>query len=390
MWSRLVRPCAAAMRRAAPPPSSSSSALPIALAVRRFLSTAAAGSDAAIAAKVGRDVPLKVVARDVRRQARLAQRRAGGGSAAAGAATAVRTSSLPAKISMGLLVGSISGSVLWAFVLDDATKQQITDALSATPLGDLYEVVAKEVEEIVKPWTEPSKGKLLPDWPIPQVPPDTPPVPVLVLDLEDTLVHSEWSRKHGWRHAKRPGVDEFLEALAQYYEIVVFSNNHHYMAEEVVTKLDRKQTVLHILARESTRYYNGAHVKDLSKLNRDLRHVVIIDDDPLAYQLQPENAIPVKPYTDGRDREDHELKDLIPFLKALASERIPDFRTVLSEFRDEDGVLRDLPAKYASRVRAQEMQQQQERQKGLGGFIRGRLATRPSNIPGGNAGVGGM
>lgn len=31
------------------------------------------------------------------------------------------------------------------------------------------------------------------DWPIPQVPAGTPPVPVLVLDLEDTLVHSEWS-----------------------------------------------------------------------------------------------------------------------------------------------------------------------------------------------------
>lgn len=31
------------------------------------------------------------------------------------------------------------------------------------------------------------------DWPVPDVPPDTPPVPVLVVDLEDTLVHSEWS-----------------------------------------------------------------------------------------------------------------------------------------------------------------------------------------------------
>lgn len=140
---------------------------------------------------------------------------------------------------------------------------------------------------------------------------------------------------------------------------------------------DDQQCALHVLSRDATRYLNGAHVKDLSGLNRDLRQVVILDDDPEAYQLQPENAIPVKPFTDGRDREDHELKDLIPFLKALASERVPDFRTVLGEFRDEDGVIRDVASKYGARVRALEMQKQQERQKGLGGFIRGRLPHHP-------------
>lgn len=153
------------------------------------------------------------------------------------------------------------------------------------------------------------------------------------------------------------------------------------MAEEIVMKLDPKQCVLHVLSRDATRYYNGAHVKDLNNLNRDLRQVILLDDDPEAYQLNPENAIPIKPFTDGRDREDQELKDLIPFLKAMAMERIPDFRAVLAEFREEDGVIRDLPSKYTARVRALEMQQQQEKQKGLGGFIRGRLAHRPSNNP---------
>lgn len=190
----------------------------------------------------------------------------------------------------------------------------------------------------------------------------------------------------------------------QYYEIVVFSQNP--LAEEVVAKLDPKvwmppallprdriitgltrtmacelnviqQCALHILSRDATRYLKGAHVKDLANLNRDIRQVVIVDDDPAAYQLQPENAIPIKPFTNGRDRDDHELKDLIPFLKALASERVPDFRTVLEEFRDEDGVVRDLPSRYSARVRALEMQKEQEKQKGLGGFIRGRLSHRP-------------
>ncbi|KAG7396073.1 Mitochondrial import inner membrane translocase subunit TIM50 [Phytophthora boehmeriae] len=334
-----------------------------------------------VLSKVGRDIPLKVVPRAERRALRKAAKHSTDGAEA----KVVRTSSLPARISFALLAGSISGGIVWHF-LDDSIKSKVKSALSSTPLGDVYVFVAKKVEETVKPFTDPSRLKLLPDWPIPQVPADTPPVPVLVLDLEDTLVHSEWSRKHGWRHAKRPGVDEFLETLCQYYEIVIFSQN--YGAEEIVQKLDPKQCALHVLSRDATRYLNGAHVKDLSNLNRDLRQVVILDDDPAAYQLQPENAIPIKPFTNGRDRDDHELKDLIPFLKALASERVPDFRSVIGEFRDEDGVVRDLASKYGARVHQLEMQKQQQKKKGFGGFVRGRLSHHPSSPQGGVAAGG--
>ncbi|POM60366.1 Mitochondrial import inner membrane translocase subunit TIM50 [Phytophthora palmivora] len=333
-------------------------------------------------AKVGRDIPLKVVPRAERRAARKAAKHS---SDAPTGHKVVRTSSLPARISFALLAGSISGSILWHF-LDEGIKSNIKETLGATFLGDIYVVVAKKVEETVKPFTDPSRLKLLPDWPIPQVPADTPPVPVLVLDLEDTLVHSEWSRKHGWRHAKRPGVDEFLETLCQYYEIVIFSQN--YGAEEIVMKLDPKQCALHVLSRDATRYLNGAHVKDLSNLNRDLKQVVILDDDPAAYQLQPENAIPIKPFTNGRDRDDHELKDLIPFLKALASERVPDFRQVISEFRDDDGVVRDLATKYGARVHQLEMQKEQQKKKGFGGFVRGRMSHHPAPSTGGVAASG--
>ncbi|KAF4029343.1 NLI interacting factor-like phosphatase domain-containing protein [Phytophthora infestans] len=268
---------------------------------------------------------------------------------------------------------SISGSIVWNFVLDDGIKSRVKETLGATFLGDIYAIIAKKVEETVKPFTDPSRQKLLPDWPIPQVPADTPPVPVLVLDLEDTLVHLR--RKHGWRHAKRPGVDEFLETLCQYYEIVIFSQN--YGAEEIVQKLDPKQCALHILSRDATRYLNGAHVKDLSNLNRDLRQVVILDDDPAAYQLQPENAIPVTSFTNGRDRDDHELKDLIPFLKALASNgfRLPS-------------VVRDLATKYGARVHQLEMQKEQKKKKGFGGFVRGRLSHHPASPTGGVAASG--
>lgn len=45
-------------------------------------------------------------------------------------------------------------------------------------------------------------------------------VRTLVLDLDDTLVHSDWTRGRGWRTFKRPGAEDFIRTMAQYYELV--------------------------------------------------------------------------------------------------------------------------------------------------------------------------
>jgi len=50
----------------------------------------------------------------------------------------------------------------------------------------------------------------------------------LLVDLDDLLVHSSWDREHGWRTAKRPGVDYFLSYLSQLYEIVIFTTQPSY------------------------------------------------------------------------------------------------------------------------------------------------------------------
>ena len=75
---------------------------------------------------------------------------------------------------------------------------------------------------MASPFTAPSRAKLLPDWPLdylqPPIPADTPCPHTLVLDMEDTLICSTWDRRYGWRHAKRPGADEFLKELSRYYE----------------------------------------------------------------------------------------------------------------------------------------------------------------------------
>jgi hypothetical protein len=50
--------------------------------------------------------------------------------------------------------------------------------------------------------------------------------------------------------------------------------------------LDPNQRAMHRLFKDSTRFKRGKHVKDLSNLNRDLRKVIIVDDDPDAFVFQ--------------------------------------------------------------------------------------------------------
>lgn len=38
-------------------------------------------------------------------------------------------------------------------------------------------------------------------------------VRTLVLDLDDTLIHSDWTRGRGWRTFKRPGAEDFLRQV---------------------------------------------------------------------------------------------------------------------------------------------------------------------------------
>jgi import inner membrane translocase subunit TIM50 len=152
----------------------------------------------------------------------------------------------------------------------------------------------------------------------------------LCISLDDMLVHQEWSRKHGWRVAKRPGVDYFIRYLSQYYELVLFTTTPSAMGDPVFRKLDPFQFIMWPLYREATKFEDGEIVKDLSYLNRDLSKVIIIDSNPKHVRKQPENAIILEPWKG--DRDDKELVALIPFLEYIHTMQYSDVRKVLKAF----------------------------------------------------------
>nr|CAB3464742.1 unnamed protein product [Digitaria exilis] len=194
---------------------------------------------------------------------------------------------------------------------------------------ELYLDVRSTIEDHVRGFTEPTSDKLLPD-----LLPQEEHVFTLVLDLNETLVYSDWQRERGWRTFKRPGVDAFLEHMSKFYEVVVYSDQPPMYVEPVFERLNSRGTIQHRLSRPATKYVDGKHYRDLSKLNRKPQQVIYLSAHALETCLQPENCVEIKPFK--LENNDTQLLDLIPFLEYVAMARPTDIRTVLVSYQGHD------------------------------------------------------
>lgn len=152
----------------------------------------------------------------------------------------------------------------------------------------------------------------------------------IFLDLDETLVHSKSDpppekfdfivrplingESMNFYVLKRPGVDRFLRTISERFEVVVFTAGLKEYASLVLDRLDPTgEMISYRLYRDSCREMDGKFVKDLSGLGRDLKRVVIVDDNPNAYGFQPENAMPITPFIDNLG--DAELGKLMKFFE---------------------------------------------------------------------------
>ena len=169
----------------------------------------------------------------------------------------------------------------------------------------------------------------------------------LILDLDETLVHSAFKpffiksdinlsiNVDGINHLvhvlKRPFVDEFLQRMSKFYEIVIFTASISNYANPLLDKLDKFNLISYRLFREHCVSNRGLYIKDLSKLGRNLKDMIIIDNNPVSYAENEENGIPI--LTWHYDKNDNELIRLIPILEFLSN--VNDVRDYIKRFVDK-------------------------------------------------------
>ncbi|OUM69693.1 hypothetical protein PIROE2DRAFT_37912 [Piromyces sp. E2] len=165
---------------------------------------------------------------------------------------------------------------------------------------------------------------------------------VLVLDLDETLIHStsRGSRNHDYmievlldKHIclyyvyKRPYVDSFLKKVSEWYKVVVFTASLKEYADPVIDYLDPEKKIFSKrYFRESCQFRNGIYMKDLQIIEKDLSKICLVDNSSFSYEINKENGIPIETWIN--DPKDRELLNLLPFLDALRF--VEDVRSILS------------------------------------------------------------
>lgn len=80
------------------------------------------------------------------------------------------------------------------------------------------------------------------------------------------------------------------------------------------------------------------HVRDLSKLNRDLSRTLFIVGESRAHTvLQQENVLIIPDWT-GMDSSDRTLLDILPLLEILSKQDVLDVRVVCKSYKGTDVV----------------------------------------------------
>lgn len=146
---------------------------------------------------------------------------------------------------------------------------------------------------------EPAREKLLPD-PLPAG--YLQPKYTIAIEMKNVLVHPEWTYKTGYRFAKRPALEYFLDvvgypnfevrnlsvcqivkghtihfrvknlqkisnenskcvAYQNYFQVVIYTSESMMTGGPVVESFDPKQRIMYKLFRDCTKYMHGHHVK---------------------------------------------------------------------------------------------------------------------------------
>ncbi|MFO7902412.1 MAG: NIF family HAD-type phosphatase [Planctomycetota bacterium] len=159
--------------------------------------------------------------------------------------------------------------------------------------------------------------------------------PLLILDLDETLIHASENgigrspdfRACGYQVFRRPGLQEFLLAVAELFELAVWSSaSEDYV--QIMTNTIRPDSVnWHFVwgRNRCTRRYDPErmtqfYLKNLKKLKLrgyDLTRILVVDDSWKKHTKNYGNAIYVNSF-EG-DPNDNELQLLLVYLRSIVN-----------------------------------------------------------------------
>ena len=151
--------------------------------------------------------------------------------------------------------------------------------------------------------------------------------PLLVLDLDETLIHSDLECKyqdhdHYIESSNgiipinlRPNLYEFLDFCEENFEIIIFTASCKNYADPIIDLIEaEKNYFIGRFYRDHCIQYKNFFLKDLSIFNKDLSQVFLVDNCIFSFAHYLRNGVLITSYY--KDEEDLDLLSLVEFFKA--------------------------------------------------------------------------
>lgn len=158
----------------------------------------------------------------------------------------------------------------------------------------------------------------------------------LVLDLEDTLINIKISYENKAIIRPRPGLIEFLCGIKPFYEIISFSKLSQNYSNTIIRLIEKNRKLFdYNLYREHCTLVGRKFVKDISRIGRDMKTIIMVDDLEDNLKDFSDNGILILPYDGDNTKGDrvlYELKKILILFYRLGYE---DIRSAIKAYKDE-------------------------------------------------------
>ena len=158
----------------------------------------------------------------------------------------------------------------------------------------------------------------------------------LVLDINNTLLNIQYGDKNNRQPNLRPGLFSFLGAIKPYYELVSFTAERKENSDMILKEIEKNRKYFdYNLYKDHTTLYGNKFIKDINKLGRDIRKIIIIDDEPSNFILNPENGIQISPYLGDSTKDDTTLFELKKLLILFHRTGGDDIRKAIKSYEKD-------------------------------------------------------
>ena len=158
----------------------------------------------------------------------------------------------------------------------------------------------------------------------------------LVLDLDETLINIEFKDNSSNKcilHL-RPGLFWFLSKVKPFYELITFTSASKEYAQPIINEIELKNKYFdYNFFREHSVISGNDFVKDISRIGRDMKKIIIVDNMEQNFRLNKQNGIKIKPFYG--DKNDKILYELSKILVMIAMQGYDDLTKALQQYANE-------------------------------------------------------